>query len=64
MANCKCGEEYSDARKALGYDTCLGCGEEEAQAEVEKRRERVVVPYNKGPYMFLISKKELTGLGK
>jgi len=31
MATCKCGNEFSDKRKMLGYNTCLDCGEQEAQ---------------------------------
>lgn len=27
-----CGEDYPRRRKALGYDTCLTCGEQEARA--------------------------------
>ena len=32
-----CEEEYSDKRKALGYNTCLECGETEARAISQSR---------------------------
>tara|TARA_R110002110_G_scaffold324239_3_gene536313 strand:+ start:786 stop:1019 length:234 start_codon:yes stop_codon:yes gene_type:complete len=38
MANCiNCEEDYSDKRLALGYETCLNCGESEARAISHKR---------------------------
>ena len=38
MANCiTCEEEYSDKRKALGYNTCLTCGETEARGIARSR---------------------------
>ena len=32
-----CEEEYSDKRKALGYNTCMECGETEARAISQSR---------------------------
>tara|TARA_B100000519_G_scaffold20835_1_gene14850 strand:+ start:328 stop:570 length:243 start_codon:yes stop_codon:yes gene_type:complete len=38
MATCiTCEEEYSDKRLALGYHTCLICGENEAQGIIAAR---------------------------
>tara|TARA_B100000287_G_C20501256_1_gene729209 strand:- start:229 stop:474 length:246 start_codon:yes stop_codon:yes gene_type:complete len=38
MATCiKCEENYSDRRLALGYATCLECGEAEAQGIIAAR---------------------------
>ena len=38
MAECiSCGAEYSDKRLALGYQTCLDCGESEAQGIIAAR---------------------------
>ena len=38
MAVCiSCEEEYSDKRLALGYGTCLNCGEMEAQGIIAAR---------------------------
>ena len=33
----KCEEEYSDKRNALGYTTCLECGETEARVISQSR---------------------------
>jgi hypothetical protein len=38
MATCiTCEEEYSDKRLALGYQTCLICGEDEARGIIAAR---------------------------
>tara|TARA_Y100001938_G_scaffold102097_1_gene139433 strand:+ start:746 stop:988 length:243 start_codon:yes stop_codon:yes gene_type:complete len=38
MAECiSCEEEYSDKRLALGYETCLICGENEARGIIAAR---------------------------
>ena len=38
MAECiSCEEEYSDKRLALGYETCLICGENEARGIIATR---------------------------
>tara|TARA_X000001388_G_scaffold60621_1_gene46009 strand:+ start:153 stop:392 length:240 start_codon:yes stop_codon:yes gene_type:complete len=38
MAECiNCGAEYNDKRLALGYQTCLNCGEYEAQGIIAAR---------------------------
>lgn len=65
MATCsKCGDEFSEKRKELGYDTCLDCGEELAQVEIDKKRERIGIAYNKGSYQYITSKKMVNDLGK
>jgi predicted nucleic acid-binding Zn-ribbon protein len=64
MATCKCGNEYSDKRKELGYETCLDCGEREAQELVSKKKEQIAPAYNKGPLMFITSMKMVKDLGK
>lgn len=65
MANCKlCGEEFSDRRKALGYETCLICGEEDAQLEIREKSGRVGVAYNKGPLQFITSMEMVKDLGR
>ena len=64
MAICKCGAEFSDKRKALGYETCLDCGEQEAQELVAKKKERVAPAYNKGPIMYITSLEMVKDLGK
>ena len=38
MAECtECGEEYSDKRLALGYRTCLDCGDRDARRMIVAR---------------------------
>jgi len=65
MAICeRCDGEFSDGREKLGYKTCLVCGEEDAQIEIEKKKLRVATPYNKGPYMFITSRSMVKDLGR
>ena len=51
---CDCGEDYPDARHALGYRTCLSCGDTAARAV----RFTVMPAYNKGAYQ-LISREDV-----
>ena len=44
----KCSEEVSDGRVALGYDTCLPCGEVYA-----RKRRHTIVPLNKSNYVVI-----------
>jgi hypothetical protein len=65
MAICRnCGDIFSDKRAGLGYKTCLKCGAQDADLEKLEKGKRVAIPYNKGPYMLITSRKELTSLGK
>jgi hypothetical protein len=65
MAMCvECDEEYPDARKALGYETCLECGQELAQIEIESRKLRIAPAFNKGPIMYITSLEMVKDLGK
>lgn len=51
---CKCGDDFPSARAALGYRTCLSCGQEEA-----KLTKFTVIPaYSKGAYQ-VISKHDI-----
>jgi hypothetical protein len=46
-----CEEEYSDKREALGYATCLSCGETEARVISQSRayaKLREMTPYLSG----------------
>ena len=65
MAHCSiCDEEYSSKRKALGYRTCLECGEKQAQRESTRRKRCIAPAYNKGAYMYGTSKKMARDLGR
>lgn len=58
MANCvSCGDTYPPARRALGYRTCLSCGDFAAR-EVKW----CTAPLNKSNYVVITNKAELTML--
>lgn len=53
IAYCEdCGEEYPEARFALGILVCLDCGEHQARQEMLARRKRVM-PMHKSNYVYL-----------
>jgi hypothetical protein len=57
VAYCKvCNEEYSDARAALGYSTCLEHPE-------PKKEYTVSIAFNKGAYQ-LITPEEVKNIGR
>jgi hypothetical protein len=57
MASCRlCNKLYSPARKRLGFDTCMQCGQLAA-----KEIKHTVAPLNKSNYM-LLSAEELKQL--
>ena len=53
----KCGERFSSERAALGYLTCLDCGELAARAVV-----RCVVPLHKSNYILVTDPREIPGM--
>ena len=53
----KCGEDYSPLRLALGYRTCLPCGEVQS-----KRVTRTVAPLHKSNYILITDRAQLAGL--
>ena len=53
----KCSEEVSDGRVALGYDTCLPCGEIYA-----RKRRHTIVPMNKSNYIVVTDPNTLKQL--
>lgn len=53
-----CGEsDVHPKRLALGYDTCLSCGEVEA-----RNRKFTVVPMHKSNYIVVSNKEDLKGI--
>ena len=54
-----CGDDYSEKRLALGYKTCLDCGETRALKEKTRKARCSAPAYNKGAYMYVSSKKIL-----
>ena len=65
MAVCSlCEEEFSDKRYALGYPTCISCGD-----KIAKKRARVLArssapQYNKGAYQPIVSVGDAKWIGK
>ncbi len=58
MANCvTCGDTYPPRRFALGYNTCLACGDFSAR-EVKW----TVAPLNKSNYVLITNREDLKGL--
>ena len=52
-----CGAEYPAKRAALGYKTCLRCGEKEA-----RQVKHCTVPLHKGNYVVISDKADLIGI--
>jgi ribosomal protein L37AE/L43A len=52
-----CGVEFAERRAALGYKTCLPCGEGAAKAV-----KHCVVPISKSNYVVVTKTAELLGL--
>lgn len=52
-----CGEIYSNMRHALGYKTCLSCGEKEAN-----KVKHCVAPIHKSNYMLFTRTEDLKGI--
>ena len=51
-------EEVPQARRELGYDLCLTCGEKSAQKEVDRRRSQLAMPYPNGAYQYITGGKD------
>ena len=65
MAICiECDEEYSDRRKALGYRTCLDCGQDAAEREILRKARCTAPAYNKGGYMYISSVNMAKDVGR
>lgn len=54
-----CGSWFSEERKALGYDICLWCGEEEA---LTARRSWCVAPMHKSNYQLVTNPQDLKAM--
>ena len=53
----RCGDTYSAKRANAGYQLCLFCGEEDAQA-----RRHTIAPMHKSNYMLITNMEDLKGL--
>jgi len=56
-------EEIDPRRLALGYKTCLTCGEIAAKKESEHKAGRVAIAFDKGPYQYITDDTDLGELG-
>jgi hypothetical protein len=57
---CKhCGDDVESRRWALGYRTCLWCGEEQARQE---RGSWCIAPMHKSNYVLMTSREDLVGI--
>lgn len=48
-------------RAALGYDTCLTCGEMAAKTEAKRKASMVQIPFSKGAYQYIHNPADLIG---
>jgi len=53
----KCGDHVLHQRWALGYTTCLKCGEVDA-----RNKKHTIAPMHKSNYMVITNKLDLQGL--
>jgi hypothetical protein len=53
MPQCRCGNEFSEARAELGLDCCLECGGKEAAVEIARRAQMIVPISHKSGYTYL-----------
>jgi ribosomal protein L37AE/L43A len=53
----RCGGSFDSRRKALGYDTCLSCGEVEAGCVTF-----TIAPMHKSNYVVISNREDLKGL--
>ena len=60
----ECGEEYNPKRYALGYHTCLECGDIEAAKQILRKAKCTAPAYNKGAYMYVTSSQMAKELGR
>ena len=50
----ECGESFQHERKAIGYDTCTSCGDEDARLV-----KHTIVPMHKSNYVVVTDKSLL-----
>jgi predicted RNA-binding Zn-ribbon protein involved in translation (DUF1610 family) len=63
--NCsECGEIFNPKRKALGYVTCMPCGDKEASRQTFLKSRRTAPAYNKGAYMYVTNVSMAKDIGR
>ena len=53
----ECGELFQHERKAIGYDTCTSCGDEDARLV-----KHTIVPMHKSNYVVVTDRADLKGI--
>ena len=56
---CDCGDDFPSDRAALGYRTCMFCGEDRAKTE---RASWTIAPLHKSNYMLWTDPRDLIGI--
>ncbi len=65
MAVCiKCYNDFPCARKNLGYDTCIICGDKEAKKEALRKSKCIAPLFNKGSYQYIGNINEVKHIGR
>ena len=65
MAICiRCENTYPDRRKALGYNTCIICGDKEAKQEADRKSKCTAPLFNKGAYQYIGSLFDAKHIGR
>tara|TARA_R100000008_G_C3522105_1_gene134578 strand:+ start:332 stop:538 length:207 start_codon:yes stop_codon:yes gene_type:complete len=59
-----CHDDFTIKRKKLGYNTCLKCGEKDANVEIQRRKKCVAPLFNKGSYQYVGSFNDARYAGK
>lgn len=57
MHYCNCGEPVQPARWALGYHSCLVCGDKRA-----REHKHTIVPLHKSNYIPVFNRQDLVGI--
>jgi len=60
----ECESTFAPQRFALGYRTCLECGEKTIRAVNEQLKKQCAPAYNKGAYMFITDMQMVRDLGR
>ena len=64
MIECECGEDINPKRYALGYRTCLDCGEVNARVEIARKAKCTAPAFNKGAYQYVGSVEVARSVGR
>jgi hypothetical protein len=65
MAVCtRCYDEFSDARRDIGYEVCIECGDRQAKKEAIRKSKCVAPLFNKGSYQYIGSINNAKYIGR